>query len=136
MRWQTLSNIYRLGLKELKSLLADKTLLVLICWAFSGAIYTAATGVSQELHNAPIAIVDEDHSPLSMRIVDAFYPPFFRQPQMITLGELDAGMDAGRYNFTLVIPSNFQRDVQAGRVPDVQLNIDATIMSQAFIGAT
>lgn len=136
MRGQTLANIYRLGLKELKSLLADKTLLVLICWAFSGAIYTAATGVSQELHNAPIAIVDEDHSPLSMRIVDAFYPPFFRQPQMITLGELDAGMDSGRYNFTLVIPSNFQRDVQAGRVPDVQLNIDATIMSQAFIGAT
>ena len=45
-------------------------------------------------------------------------------------------MDSGRYNFTLIIPANFQRDVQAGRKPDVQLNIDATIMSQAFIGAT
>jgi len=136
VRLPSLSNIFRLGLKELKSLRADKTLMVLICWAFSGAIYTAATGVSQELHNAPIAIVDEDQSPLSSRIVDAFYPPFFRQPQMISLAELDAGMDAGRYNFTLVIPAHFQRDVQAGRVPDVQLNIDATIMSQAFIGAT
>ncbi|WP_428825500.1 ABC transporter permease [Azonexus sp. IMCC34842] len=136
MRLPSLSNIFRLGLKELKSLRADKTLMVLICWAFSGAIYTAATGVSQELHNAPIAIVDEDQSPLSSRIVDAFYPPFFRQPQMISLAELDAGMDAGRYNFTLVIPAHFQRDVQAGKVPDVQLNIDATIMSQAFIGAT
>ncbi|UCV06976.1 ABC transporter permease [Dechloromonas denitrificans] len=136
MRLPSLANIFRLGLKELKSLRADKTLMVLICWAFSGAIYTAATGVSQELHNAPIAIVDEDQSPLSNRIVDAFYPPFFRQPQMISLAELDAGMDAGRYNFTLVIPAHFQRDVQAGKVPDVQLNIDATIMSQAFIGAT
>ncbi|UCV02677.1 ABC transporter permease [Dechloromonas denitrificans] len=136
MRLPSLSNIFRLGLKELKSLRADKTLMVLICWAFSGAIYTAATGVSQELHNAPIAIVDEDQSPLSSRLVDAFYPPFFRQPQMISLAELDAGMDAGRYNFTLVIPAHFQRDVQAGKVPDVQLNIDATIMSQAFIGAT
>ncbi len=136
MRWTTLVNIYRLGLKELKSLWADKVLLVLICWAFTGAIYTAATGASQELRNAPIAVVDEDRSPLSQHIVDAFYPPYFRTPLRATLAELDAEMDSGRYNFTLVIPPNFQRDVQAGRKPDVQLNIDATIMSQAFIGAT
>jgi len=132
----SLANIYRLGLKELKSLLADKTLLVLICWAFSGAIYTVATATSQELHNAPVAVVDEDQSPLSRRIVDAFYKPYFNLPRQITLTELDRGMDLGTYNFTLVIPSNFQRDVQAGRQPEIQLNIDATIMSQAFIGAT
>ena len=136
MNLTTLANIYRLGLKELKSLWADKVLLVLICWAFSGAIYTAATGASQELRHAPIAIVDEDQSPLSQRLVDAFYPPYFRTPQLIALKDLDAGMDSGRYNFTLVIPSRFQRDVEAGKVPDLQLNIDATIMTQAFIGST
>ena len=131
-----LANIYRLGLKELKSLWADKVLLILICWAFSGAIYTAATGASQELRNAPVAVVDEDQSPLSRRIVSAFYPPYFRPPQQMTLAELDQGMDSGRYNFTLIIPAKFQHDVQAGRTPEIQLNIDATIMSQAFIGAT
>lgn len=135
MRLPSLASIFRLGLKELKSLWADKTLLLLICWAFSGAIYEAATGVSQELNNAPVAIVDEDRSPLSQRIADAFYPPYFRQPAMIRLAEVDAGMDSGRYNFVLVIPANFQRDVLAGKSPDLQLNIDATIMSQAFIGA-
>lgn len=132
----SLSNIYHLGLKELKSLGADKVLLLLICWAFSGAIYTAATASSQELHNAPIAVVDEDQSPLSRRIVGALYPPYFKPPQLITLAELDRGMDLGTYSFTLVIPANFQRNVQAGRQPEMQLNIDATIMSQAFIGAT
>ena len=132
----SLSNIFRLGLKELKSLWADKTLLVLIFWAFSGAIYTAATGAALELRHAPIAIVDEDHSPLSRRLIDAFYPPYFSAPQVIELNALDAGMDSGRYNFTLVIPSRFQRDVEAGKVPDLQLNIDATIMTQAFIGST
>ncbi|UCV10733.1 ABC-2 transporter permease [Dechloromonas denitrificans] len=132
----SLSNIYRLGVKELKSLWADKVLLALIVWAFSGAIYTAATGVSQELHNAPLAVVDEDHSPLSRRIVDAFYPPYFSTPQQTTLAELDAGMDAGRYSFSLVIPANFQHDILAGRHPEIQLNIDATIMAQAFIGAS
>ncbi len=131
-----LTNVYRLGLKELNSLWADKVLLFLICWAFSGAIYTAATATSQELHNAPVAVVDEDRSLLSRRIVDAFYKPYFQAPQQIALAELDRGMDLGRYSFTLIIPANFQHDVLAGRQPDVQLNIDATIMSQAFIGAT
>ena len=132
----SLANIYRLGLKELKSLWADKVLLLLICWAFSGAIYTAATATSQELHNAPVAVVDEDQSPLSRRIVGAFYKPYFRQPAALTLTELDREMDLGTYNFTLVIPNNFQHDLLAGRQPEIQLNIDATIMSQAFIGAT
>lgn len=130
-----LANIYRLGIKELRSLWADKVLLVLICWAFSGAIYVAATATSQELHNAPVAVVDEDRSPLSERIVGAFYKPYFKLPQQIGPEQLDRGMDLGTYSFTLVIPHNFQHDVLAGRRPEIQLNIDATIMSQAFIGA-
>ena len=44
-------------------------------------------------------------------------------------------MDAGRYTFALDIPPDFQRDVLAGRQPAIQLNVDATRMSQAFTGA-
>ena len=135
MRFVTLSNIYRLGLKELQSLRADKVLLILICWAFSGAIYTAATGASQELRNAPIAVVDEDQSPLSRRIVGAFYPPYFVTPEIIDHAEMDARMDAGLATFALDIPLNFQRDLLAGRQPTIQLNVDATRMSQAFTGS-
>ena len=129
------SNIFRLGLKELRSLAADKVLLGLIVWAFSGAIYEAATGVSQELHNAPVAIVDEDASPLSSRLAGALYPPYFKAPELIRLDQVDAAMNNNKYAFVLVIPSNFQRDVAAGRQPELQLNIDATLISQAFIGA-
>ena len=46
------------------------------------------------------------------------------------LAELDREMDLGTYNFTLVIPNHFQHDVLAGRQPEIQLNIDATIMSE------
>ena len=38
-----LLNIYRLGVKELISLWNDKVLLIMIIWAFSGGIYSAAT---------------------------------------------------------------------------------------------
>ena len=128
--------IVQLGIKELRSVWHDKVLLVLMLWAFSGGIYSAAHAVSRELHLAPIAVVDEDRSPLSQRIIRAFYRPYFLEPVPIGLADVDRGLDAGRFTFVLDIPPDFQRDVQAGRQPTVQVNIDATRMSQAFIGAT
>ncbi len=128
-------NIFHLGIKELRSLVRDPIMLVLIVWAFTLAIYTSATAVPETLSHAAIAIVDEDRSPLSRRIVDAFYPPYFMPPALITQTEVDARMDAGIDTFALIIPSGFQRDVLAGRTPALQLNVDATRMSQAFTGS-
>ena len=132
---QTLLNIYRLGVKELWSLWRDPIMLVLIVYAFTLGIYTAASAMPESLHNAPIAIVDEDQSPLSARIASAFYAPQFSPPQQIGWAEMDAGMDQGLYTFVLVIPQHFQRDVLASKAPQLQLNVDATRMSQAFTGS-
>lgn len=130
-----LANVYRLGVKELWSLWRDPALLLLIAYTFTVAVYTAATAMPETLNKAPIAIVDEDVSPLSARIAGAFYPPLFRVPETITATRADAGMDAGLYTFVLDIPPDFQRDVLAGRAATVQLAVDATRMSQAFTGS-
>lgn len=127
--------IVHLGIKELRSVWHDKVLLLFMIWAFSFGIYSAAHAVSRELHLAPIAVVDEDRSALSQRITSAFYRPYFLPPVPIRLSDVDRGLDAGRYTFVLDIPPNFQHDVQAGRQPSMQVNIDATRMSQAYIGA-
>ena len=129
------ANIYRLGVKELWSLWRDPIMLVLIVYTFTLSVYTSARAIPETLHSAPIAIVDEDDSPLSARIVSAFYPPQFTRPAMVTLAEMDPGMDEGLYTFVLNIPPNFQREVLAGRAPELQLNVDATRMSQAFSGS-
>ena len=129
-----LTLIFRLGIKEFWSLLRDPAMLVLIVYVFSVAVYASATALPETLNKAPIAIVDEDGSPLSARIISAFYPPQFLYPEMISFSEMDAGLDAGDYTFVLVIPFDFQRDVLAGHTPALQLNIDATRMSQAFSG--
>ena len=129
-----LANIYRLGIKELWSLWRDPMMLFLIVYTFTVGVYTAGTVMPETLHRASIAIVDEDDSALSQRIVSAIYPPQFTWPARIRLADVDAGLDAGRYTFVLVIPPDFQHDVLAGQVPALQLNIDATRMSQAFVG--
>lgn len=129
-----LAHTYRLGVKELWSLLRDPAMLVLIIYTFSLSIYVAATAMPESLHNASIAIVDLDGSPLSARIAASFYPPHFRTPTLIDSGRADAGLDNGDYTFVLVIPPDYQRETLGGRAPVAQLNIDATRMSQAFTG--
>ncbi|HVJ34858.1 MAG TPA: ABC transporter permease [Terriglobia bacterium] len=129
------SNILQLGVKELRGLLRDPIMLVLIVYTFSVSIYTASTAIPETLNKAPIAIVDEDVSALSSRIRGAFYPPYFTVPKIITASEMDKRMDAGLDTFALDIPPNFQRDLLAGRSPEIQLNIDATRMTQAFNGS-
>ncbi|OZI34470.1 hypothetical protein CAL29_13235 [Bordetella genomosp. 10] len=128
-------NILRLGRKEFWSLLRDPTMLVLIVYTFTVSVYTNATALPETLHNAPIAIVDEDNSAVSARIASAFFPPQFLMPAMITSQQIDAGMDRGDYTFVLNIPPDFQRDLLAGRHVEIQLNVDATRMSQAFTGS-
>lgn len=131
---QTLLNIFYLGVKELRSLGRDTMMLVMIVFSFTGQVYLIATGLPESLHKAPIAIVDEDRSQLSTRIVNAFYPPHFLTPVIIDQYATDPGMDVGLYTFVVDIPVNFQRDVLAGRRPKIQVNVDATRISQAFIG--
>ncbi len=128
-------NIYRLGIKELRTLFKDKVMLILIVYSFSFAIYIGATAKSTELNKASIAFIDEDRTTLSNRIISGFYPPRFNTPEIILLSQMDKGMDNGKYTFVVNIPADFEKNVLSGRIPKIQLNIDATRMTQAGIGA-
>ena len=128
-------NIFWLGIKELRSFLHDFVLLGLVIYAFSFAVIMQARSNSQELNNASIGIVDEDHSELSYRIAHAFLPPYFQPPQLIAERDIVPLMNRGRYTFVVDIPPNFQRDVLGGRQPALQINVDATAMVQAGLGS-
>lgn len=132
---RTLANIFWLGLKELASLARDPVMIALIVYAFSFSIYSVATGVKLKVANASVAIVDEDRSYLSRRVRYALQEPEFQHPEEIGIAAVDNAMDEGRYIFVLDIPPGFERDALAGRLPVIQLNVDATAMSQAGAGA-
>ncbi|MCK9161850.1 MAG: ABC transporter permease [Arcobacteraceae bacterium] len=131
-----LVNILYLIKKELQVISRDIVIIVMIFYSFSFAIYVGAKASSSELSNAPIAFIDEDKSILSQRIIDAFYEPRFTKAKLIDYYELDRGMDKGLYTFVVVIPSNFEKDIQKSNPTQIQLNIDATRMSEAGIGAS
>ena len=132
---RTLLNILWLGLKEIRSLMSDVVMIAFVVYAFTLAIYVQATGTSSEVNNASIAFVDEDGSPLSKELFNAFYPPRFKDPIWLGAAEAQEQMDEGKLMFVVVIPPRFEHDLRAARNPAIQVNIDATAMQQAGIGA-
>jgi len=131
----SLLNIFWLGLKEIRSLLSDKVMILFVIYAFTMAIYVQATGTSNEVNNASIAFVDEDNSYLSKELANAFYPPRFQPPKKINASEVEYSMDRGLFMFVVSVPPRFEEDLRFGRNPEIQINIDATAMQQAGIGA-
>ena len=129
-----LANIYRLVIKELRSIRSDPIMLALVAYTFTFAIYAAATGASTEATNLSVGIVDEDRSDLSRRIADGLTPPTFKPAVEIAATEIDAAMNSQRFLFVIEIPPKFQSDILAGRRASVQINVDATASAQAFNG--
>ena len=132
---QRLSSIFWLGLKEMMSLRRDWVMMALLVWSFTLAPVMEATGVATSVNNASIAFADEDNSPLSRTLAAAFFPPEFQPVVQIAPGTGAAQMDAGRFLFVVAVPPGFEKDVRAGRAPEIQVLIDATAMEQAGIGA-
>lgn len=131
-RWQ---NIFYLGVKELRSLKTDPVLLFMIIYSFTYAIYAVSKGMSFDVTDASVAIVDEDHSALSRSIADAILEPYFKSVVEIGTNDIDREMNAGRYVFVIDIPPSFEKNMLAGRDPTIQLNVDATAVAQAGNGA-
>ncbi|RPA62099.1 ABC transporter permease [Shewanella frigidimarina] len=131
---KTWSNIFWLGTKELRSVLGDVVMVMLIIFLFSAQIYSRSTAISESVNNASIAIVDEDHSTLSRSIANAFYPPYFNLAEQISATEIDQVMDQDRFMFVVSIPPKFEADVRDGRLPSVQIDVDATAVTQASLG--
>src|SRR5215469_15292951 len=127
-----LTNIYRLTVKELRSIRADPIMLVLVAYTFTLAVYATATGAKTEATNLSIGIVDEDRSDLSRQIADGLTPPTFKSVTEIGANEIDASMDSQRFLFVIEIPPKFEENILAGRLASVQVNVDATAVAQAF----
>ncbi|MBF4490701.1 ABC transporter permease [Psychrobacter sp. N25K4-3-2] len=131
---QTFKNIWTLTIKELRSLFGDKILFLMIGFVFSVTIYTVAEGINTDVRNAPVGIIDLDRTALTRQIRDALQQPYFLPPVDVKREDVDELMDKSKLIFVLEFPPGFERDVLAGRKPQVQLLIDATTMTQAGIG--
>src|SRR6056297_1770673 len=132
---RTLGNIAWLGRKEVRSVLRDWLLVALVVYAFGPGTYFQARSAADQVNNAAVAIVDNDRSPLSRAMRAALYGPWFQTPDRIESGRAHEVMDDNLYTFVIVLPRNMGARLRAGDTVTVQLNVDATDVMQATVGA-
>jgi ABC-2 type transport system permease protein len=128
-------NVFHLFIKELRSIRADPTMLILVAYAFTISVNTVATGAVTEATNLSVGIVDEDGSDLSRRIAEGLRLPTFQPAVQINASDIDPMMDQGKLLFVVEIPPRFESDVRAQRKTGIQINVDATAVAQAGNGA-
>ncbi|ASY30471.1 ABC transporter permease [Taylorella equigenitalis] len=131
----SLRNIWYLIIKEIKSVSSDLILMALVGVVFTVAVYSVSKGVTTEVKNASIAVIDNDNSTLSYKIRDSFLYPYFKPAQVISYSERDSLMDQGKFVFVIDIPPDFQKDLLAGKKPQIQLLVDATAATLAGVGS-
>ncbi|RTT13482.1 ABC transporter permease [Pseudomonas aeruginosa] len=127
--------IFYLGIKEFTCLRRDYILVLFLIYTFSLDIYMPAAGSVIGVQHASIAIIDEDKTQTSRIIAESIHEPIFQKPVNIKLSESVKLQDSGTYTFVIHIPQNFESELLANKRPELLINVDATAMSQAFIGA-
>lgn len=132
--WQSLLNIFALSYKELKSLVKDIPLVMLIVVIFTFVVYTVHEQVRSEVKNASVAVIDEDISPLSQAMVGDLIAPYFKEPKIIASSQAQKGLNQGNYIFVIHFPPGFEGKLVNQQESKVQLLVDATSMTQAGIG--
>ncbi|HXJ78606.1 MAG TPA: ABC transporter permease [Candidatus Methylomirabilis sp.] len=119
--------------KELAQLLRDVPLVLVLLWAFGGSIYVHGHGVSTEIFNYPVVILDLSRSPASREFVARLHAPYFK---IVGFARNDRdvveALDLARASLAVVIPPDFERLVRSGQ-GSVQVISDGTLSTSAAI---
>src|SRR5438105_3056346 len=114
--------------KEFRHLSRDKRTVRLIIFMPLMQLLIYGYAVDTDVKHLNTVLQDEDRTPLSRRLVQAFEQStyFDIRKRVQTPQELREALDRGGAKACLHIPPHFAQDVYAGRPPKVQLLLDGT----------
>ena len=119
--------------RETMELLRDP---IRIAFAFLGPMLLMVAfgyGISFDVEHLRFSAFDQDNSPESRQLVEAFTSSryFSEQAPIRSAAELDERFRSGRVQIALEIPPRFGLDLQAGRVPEVAVWLDGAMPFRA-----
>lgn len=121
--------------KELHLLLRDRFYLFMALLLPLLTLVIMGYGITSDVRNMPLGVLDADQSAESRRLVDAFTASgYFRLASVVWTAEaLEDGLQAGRIRAAVIIPSGFSRTLLRGQSAQTQILIDASFLSRAEI---
>jgi ABC-2 type transport system permease protein len=121
------SRIIAMTVKELKQLMRDPVLLLIIAYFFTADIYMAGDGINMNLRNASLMVIDHDHSAASRELIYRFRQPYFDfKGEISGKSEAENLLNAGRILAVLDIPENFNSLLLQGKPTAVQFQVDTS----------
>ena len=114
--------------KEIRHILRDKRTLMLIIMMPLIQLTIYGYAISTDVKHMATAVYDEDQTPLSRRLVEAFEQSayFDFKYRVGSQPELKKLLDKGKVKAAFHIPPDFERNLLAGRGAGLQLLIDGT----------
>jgi ABC-2 type transport system permease protein len=123
--------------KEFRQLRRDPALLRLVLILPVMQLLVMSYALNNDLRHLRVSVLDDDRTPLSRRLVEAFPHgvTFTTGPGAQGEAELGRLLREGRCDIAVHIPAGFARDVADGRSPAVGLAVDGSNSSIAGRGA-
>ena len=123
--WWT--RILAMTVKELKQLIRDPALLLIIVYFFTADVYLAGSGINLSLKSASVMVIDRDHSEASRELIHRFRQPYFDLKGEITSkNEAEDLLNTGKILAVLDIPENFQKQLLQSQSVSVQFQVDSS----------
>ena len=122
--WQQIAALTR---KELQQFSRDPILILAVLYFFTGEIFIAGKAISMELKNAPIAVMDHDHSATSRAWLDKLRPPYYAmQGEISTPQAAQNQLEQSKLLAVIDIPSQFEKQLNKGQSQAIGFQVDAS----------
>lgn len=119
---------YAIFRKELMQIRRDPGTLALVIFMPILLLMLYGYGVSTDIRNIPMVVVDESRSPQSREFIRSFTGSgfFYVENNAVRLNEIDRDMDGGRAKIGLVIPPTFGKQIARAERAEVLVAIDGS----------
>ena len=119
--------------KEFRQLFRDVPIMLIMIWAFTGAIYVAGHAIDLGINQYPIAIYDMDKSDASRELVSLLRKPYFKiVANLESDQQVTPFLDLGKGSLIVIIPPDFARNIE-GRNAQFQVITDGTQSQTAML---
>lgn len=122
-------------LKDTIQFARDKTILAVVFWMYTIEVLICGYGMTFEVKDLPVAVVDNDRSPVSRALIEHFElsEAFKIVGYPAHQAEAESWMRKGDAQYTLVIPVNFEQDLKNSKSPQLQVLLDGTNSNAAAL---
>lgn len=124
-----------LMLKELIQFSRDKVILGVILWMYTLEVILCGYGMTFEVKQLPVVVVDMDQSPASRKLAEKFdlSEAFNVATYAASQDEAAAAMRKGDAQYALIIPPDFESKLKGGESTGLQVLLDGTNSNAASL---